>query len=241
MRGKADILSQLKEELLPLQGYKHKAGNEDIAIELGPINQAFPHHQFPIGAIHECIYDDIEQLSVSAAFITYILSSLMKQGAVSIWISQTPNIFPPALHLFNIDPAKLIFIKARKGKECLWCMEEALKCEGIASVIGEIDDVDLTASRRLQLAVEESRVTGFVLRNKKINLSNIASVAKWKISSLLSSNEDCPGVGFPQWNIELLKVRNGQPGTWKVECRNNKINTIESKELSFTIQQKIAG
>jgi len=26
-----------------------------------------------------------------------------------------------------------------------------------------------------------------------------------------------PGLGFPRWNIELLKVRNGQPGSWEME------------------------
>jgi protein ImuA len=26
-----------------------------------------------------------------------------------------------------------------------------------------------------------------------------------------------PGVGFPRWQVELLKVRNGNPGCWQVE------------------------
>ncbi|HEY4206229.1 MAG TPA: hypothetical protein VGM31_05445, partial [Puia sp.] len=26
-----------------------------------------------------------------------------------------------------------------------------------------------------------------------------------------------PGVGFPRWNIELSRIRNGHPGSWVVE------------------------
>jgi protein ImuA len=42
-----------------------------------------------------------------------------------------------------------------------------------------------------------------------------------------------PGVGFPKWNVELLKVRNGKPGSWQVEWAagkfrlNNKVAKIE--------------
>jgi len=238
---KADIISQLQKELLPLQGYKHKAGKEDVSIDLGPINYAFPRKEFPLGAMHEFVYNDPEHAAASSGFISCILSSLMKQGAVSIWIASQQKIFPPALHLFGIDPGRIIFIKARQGKESLWCMEEALKCEGIASVIGEINDLDLTASRRLQLAVEESRVTGFLLRNSKYTISNTACVAKWKISPVMSREEEWPGVGFPQWNIELLKVRNGYPGKWQFEWKGKKLIPAESKQKKLTVHQKIAG
>ena len=37
----------------------------------------------------------------------------------------------------------------------LWVIEEALKCEGLAAVIGEIKELSFTQSRRLQLAVEK--------------------------------------------------------------------------------------
>ncbi len=96
-------------------------------------------------------------------------------------------------------------------------MEEALKCEGLAAVIAETPELSFTASRRFQLAVEQSRVTGFVIRNNPKNLAT-ACLTRWKISSLPTVSEDgLPGVGFPRWNVELLKVRNGTPGIWQLE------------------------
>jgi protein ImuA len=34
--------------------------------------------------------------------------------------------------------------------------------------------------------------------------------------------DDMPGVGFPRWNVELLKVRNGKPGSWQIEWKAGK-------------------
>jgi protein ImuA len=38
------------------------------------------------------------------------------------------------------------------------------------------------------------------------------------VTPLPSITEDgLPGVGFPRWEVELLKVRNGRPGKWQME------------------------
>ena len=42
-------------------------------------------------------------------------------------------------------------------------MEEGLRCGQVAAVIGELGDMSLTASRRLQLAAEETGVTALSL------------------------------------------------------------------------------
>ena len=97
-------------------------------------------------------------------------------------------------------------------------MEEALKCKGLSAVIGELPELSFPTSRRLQLAVEQSQVTGFILRNNPKNIHTTACVTRWKISSLPSQlAEGMPGVGFPRWNVELIKVRNGYPANWEVE------------------------
>ena len=67
-------------------------------------------------------------------------------------------------------------------------------------------------SRRLQLAAEQSRVTGFIIRHQPGLINTIACVSRWRISTLPSEpGEGLPGVGFPKWQVELLKVRNGRP------------------------------
>ena len=67
-----------------------------------------------------------------------------------------------------------------------------------------------------------------------------ACVSRWQISSLASEATDLPGVGFPKWNIELLKIRNGKPGAWQVEWAagkfhlNNEVAAIEFEQQKKT-------
>jgi protein ImuA len=146
------------------------------------------------------------------------LGKLMQNDGISVWISASRKIFPPALKAFGVEPDRVIFVDLQKEKDVLWAVEEALKCEGLTAVVGEVQEMSFAQSRRLQLAVENSRVTGFILRSNINRLNATACTARWQITPLPSETEnEMPGVGFPRWNVELLKVRNGQPGSWEME------------------------
>ncbi len=223
---RADIISQLQKDILPLQGYAIPVQNR-VETGLGPVLKAFPYHTFPTGAIHEFISYSAEASAATGGFISGILGPLMKEGGVCIWISSYSTIFPPALQSFGIVPESVIFIHLRKEKEMLWAMEEALKCESLAAVVGEIPEMNFTHSRRFQLAVEKSRVTGFVLRHHPKTMQANACIARWQVISLPGESEDMPGVGFPKWNVELLKVRNGKPGKWQLAFKEGRFYTAE--------------
>jgi protein ImuA len=225
------VLNSLKQSILKLEGYKSSFGN---AWNVKPFQYAFPNKTFPIGAIHEITCTSPEDNACSIGFITALLSTALEHTC--LWITQHINVFPPALKLFGLEPDKFIFIKTSSNKETLWTIEEALKCEQLTAVVGEIKNIDFTASRRLQLAVEESNVNGFIIRNNPIN--TIASIARWKITSLPSESlHGLPGVAFPRWNVELLKVRNGKPQSWQVEWSNNKLKSIAQDACSISSEK----
>lgn len=237
--SKAHIIAQLQKDILPLQGFKPAAGDIGFDGGLGFIKHAFPNDSFPLGAIHEFFCSGAEDVSASAGFIAGILSALMRRGGVSVWISSSQMIFPPALKTFGIEPDKIIFIAVQKEKEILWVMEEALKCDGLAAVIAETPELSFTASRRFQLAVEQSRVTGFIIRRNPKNLAT-ACVTRWHITPLPSGSEDdLPGLGFPRWNAELLKVRNGTPGKWQLEWAGRFRNVYKLASITKEQQRKI--
>jgi protein ImuA len=135
----------------------------------------------------------------------------------------------------------MIFIDLKREKDILWAMEEALKCEGLAAVIGEMNELDFTSSRRLQLVVEQSRVTGFILRRKS-GMNITACLTRWRITPVPSAPIDgMPGVGYPRWNVELIKVRNGKPGRWEIEWTNGSFNYIEKAADTIMNLQKKTG
>ena len=239
---KADILFQLQKEILQLQGFRYKVSDDCIRPVLGPIDSSFPNRIFPLASIHEFLTQSAEDIATTSGFISCLLSSLMNNGGVSAWIGSSQKIFPSALKFFNVEPDKIIFIDTKNPKELLWLIEETLKCEGLAAVIGEVAEVSFTASRRLQLAAEQSRVTGFLIRNNLRNINTNACTARWRISSNPSIiTDDMPGIGFPAWNIELLKIRNGKPGTWQMQWAYNKLHSISDPIIFSSTEQIKTG
>lgn len=241
MTQKSDIIQKLENEILPLQGYRSVTGKTGKTIDLGAINAAFPNSQFPTGAIHEFIVRNNENASAVSGFIAAVIADLMEAGIV-LWISSNRTIFPPALKFFNIDPHKIIFIDLRNQKEVAWAVEEALKLNGLAAVVGEMREINFTVSRRLQLAVEKSRVTGFLLNNtNNINSSN-ACLTRWAISSLASLDiDDLPGIGYPVWKVELIKVRNGRPGTWELAWMNGRLRSLNNETVVISDLHRKTG
>jgi len=93
--------------------------------------------------------------------------------------------------------------------------------------VGELKEISFMESRRLQLAVEKSHITGFIHRYYPKTENNITCVSRWKITPLASEQVDgMPGLGFPRWNVELSKVRNGKPGSWQMEWAAGKFRQV---------------
>ncbi|MCG2612971.1 Error-prone repair protein ImuA [Terrimonas sp. NA20] len=222
-----DIISRLQKEILCLQGYKTIQSTHLFATGLGPIRDAFPNKHIPVSTIHEFICSNTESTSSTNGFVSALTASLMKNGGACIWISSSMKAFPSAMPLFGMEPHRVIFVHATKEKDILWAAEEALKSNGLAAVIAETKELSFTASRRLQLAVEKSQVTGFLIRQQpRILTPNVCS-ARWAISPVASElPADMPGVGFPRWKVALLKVRNGKTGEWIIEWDGTSFKTI---------------
>jgi len=224
---KKAIISELQKNILLMQGYKPASLGSANRFGLGSIEAAFPNGVFPTGAIHEFLNMAPEHSAAAGGFIAGLLKALMRQDGICLWIGTMRSIYPPALKNFGIAPDRIVFIDLQREKDVLWVMEEALRCEGLSAVIAEVRELDFAQSRRLQLAVEQSRVTGFVLRNDPLKIKPTACVARWKITPAQSELQDgLPGVGFPRWTVELQKVRNGNPGIWKVEWSEGGFNLV---------------
>ncbi|GGH02648.1 ImuA family protein [Pedobacter zeae] len=218
MNTKSELVHKLQQDILMWQGFKPAAEGRADRIGLGAIEDAFPGGVFPKGAIHEFIAVCPEDAAASDGFIAGLLAALMNDGAASLWISTARHLFPAALSAFNVATERIIFIDVDTEKDALWVMEEALRCKGLAVVVAEVDALGLIESRRLQLAVEESGVTGFIMRKDTRRMASTIATARWQISPLPSVLEaGMPGLGFPRWQVALLKVRNGIPGSWMME------------------------
>jgi protein ImuA len=224
---KEEIISKLKRDMIRWEGFRPQQPGSDNDLGLGVITAAFPDGVFPTGAIHEFISSCPEETAASGGFITGLVQKLLGTGGACLWISFTRRIYPPALKLFGVDADRVVFIDVPFQKDVLWVTEEALKCEGLAAVVCETKELSFTESQRLALAVEKSRVTGFILRKDIKKANTTACVTRWQIRPVRSQlRPGMPGVGHPRWQVELLKVRNGRPGNWTVEWKKQNFQTV---------------
>ena len=241
-KANANLRARLEREILPLQGYKPALHNSLPDVELGPIRYAFPQVAFPLGAVHEFICDDEDGAAATVGFVSGIVAALAQRGGTVLWIGGSCSLFPPALKTFGLLPEQIIFVELREEKDILWAVEEALKCSPLAAVIGEVHTLSFIASRRLQLAVEKSRVTGFLFRHRLRSLDITASLTRWKIKPIKSTLPDgMPGVGFPRWQVELLKVRNGRTGNWQVEWSEGGFMVVQPQIHHIDERRKKVG
>jgi protein ImuA len=116
------------------------------------------------GALHEIFADDAGIATAFCALLAGRLAGDTENHTIlwceRPWALDAGALYGPALLQFGIDPARMILVRPRRDTDALWAMEEGLRCGRVAAVIGEITDMSLTASRRLQLAAEETGVTG---------------------------------------------------------------------------------
>ena len=233
---KALQIADLQQQILQWQGFK-QVSPKTRGLGLGELEQAFPGHVFPVGALHEFVCDNKEEEAASTGFIASLLSLLLQKDGLALWISHSKELFAPAISSFGLEPDRIIFVQLQKQADRLWALEEGLKCEGIKVVLAELPDINFVQSRRLQLLVEKSGVTGFLLRLQPSFLGATTCAARWQIRSLPSRlpDEGLPGVGFPAWEVGLLKVKNGQPSSWQLSWQHGALQLLRKEQRTSPI------
>ncbi len=193
------------------------------------VDGCFPGGGLPLGAWHEITADGMEAEigAALAAFVARLLPSLPQvlfRGDV-VWVMRRDDLYPPGLAFLGFPAERLIQVRAENDEEALGVLEEALACRGIAAAVGEVEEVPLTAGRRLQLACERGGGAGFVINRRPWGLagrrgsaSGSAAASRWKIAPAPSlPGEGGLGFGPLRWNVELNRCRGGRPGSWIFE------------------------
>lgn len=213
------------------------AGQRTLSLGAAEVDRALPEGGLALGALHEVAGRHGD--GAACGFLSALIARLSAQsdGAL-LWCRrrdahiETGALHAPGLAAFGLDPARLILLSVKRDKDVLWAMREGLACPRLAAVVGEVGAVgavDLTASRRLQLAAEASGVSGFLLREPEALGAPSAAVSRWHIRPAPSGPvpdfevEQSRGLargfgpGRPRWQIELMRCRGTVPSAWCVE------------------------
>jgi protein ImuA len=230
--SKAAVLAELRGRIRRMEGIGGADGSRFLPLGVPEVDDALPEGGLPLGCLHEIVGESDPFNSVATGFGAAILARISGQHEAShqgrmVWITRNDDLYAPGIAAYGLKPERLIVVSARRDSDILWAMEESLRCRSLAAVLGEIGDIDMVASRRLQLAAEASGVTALLLRSAGRRLGATASVTRWGLSAAPSrpiasrSTDEVPGLGLPRWRTRLLRCRGGQPGEWLLEWRGD--------------------
>ena len=233
MAHKNNDFIALKERIRQLErlgGAHGRAVNQKTVSLLACLDRLWPEQGLPLGCLHEAASDG--SLAGSAALTAFAAALAGRLGAV-LWCCKRADaygagFYGPGLEQVGLKPEQVLAVTAHDDDALLGAMEEGLRHPILACVIGEVEQLNLTASRRLQLASEKSGVTALVLRapshckgarrQAETGTEPLAAASRWRITPLPSARHVIPEAGRARWRLELLQSRSGATGEWLVEA-----------------------
>ena len=240
-----DTLVKLRHRIAAIEGGGPRQQRPDQALAFGlpAIDAHLPWQGLPSAAVHEVVDGGRHGARVGAqvghggaatAFTAALLGRRQREtGRPVFWIAARESLCGHGLAAYGLEMGALILVRATSPVDAQWAMEEALREPGVGAVVGEIAELGLTASRRLQLAAEVGGVTGILLRpdtaeaaspnaaTEKPQATPSACVTRWRVRAAASGPaRPAQMVGPARWQVELLRCRACAPRQWLVEWEN---------------------
>jgi protein ImuA len=219
-------LEDLRAQIARIERGPVAAPGQTLSMGSAEIDAALPNGGLALGALHEIAGagPDTEHGAAAALLTAGILARMT--GPV-LWAMEYADLFAPGLAGVGLHPDRVVFAEA--GKEVLATMEEGLRHPGLSAVVGEIGGrFSLIASRRLQLAAEQTGVLAIALRRSRrfddpALMEPTAAMTRWRVAALpsppaLPHAPSVPGLGPAHWRLTLTRCRGGEPGTWITEA-----------------------
>jgi len=220
-RGRRVLPADLRRAIAAIEASGGHGGGRCLSTGIGPVDASLPGRGLALAAVHEV------QGPAAASFALHLLTSGLSDEDCILWCvpeGRRDHLYGPGLWQEGIDPARLVAAVCRDRTEMLWTVEEALKSGSVAAVVAQMDKdrargstgkpVDLTASRRLQLAAEAGGGLGLILSEGGGTLSPSAAATRWRVDP--APLEEV--LDRACWDVSLLRVRGGAvPETaWRV-------------------------
>ena len=225
-------LAALKRRISRIEGHGGRTGDVEAADHGAADEPPLIGKTARRPALHELVAENYLDQPATRAFALALIASLMHrshthqggyQGMV-LWCQRRlesvefGHLYGPGLKALGLPPERFLMVTGKRDTDCLWAMEQGLASRSLLAVIGAVDHVGLTASRRLSLAARAHDTFCFLL---PIHQGRDPSAARtrWRVGSVPSTPDhlDPRGLGLPTWRLDLDRSPNGRTGHWTVE------------------------
>lgn len=223
-RPASTSVQELKARLAAFETRPGSKAKAALSFGIGAIDSALPGGGLARGALHEIV--GAANDGAAAGFTAALLARLAADGPV-LWIARRPDLSAAGLAALGLEPARLLLVHAARRNDALWAFEEALRNPALAAVAGEIDAVDLTQSRRLQLAAETGGTTALLLRPAgEIGMGEIGTASaartRWQVAA-----EPAKGASELRWRVTLARAQGGKSAAWSLACQRHSWNIAD--------------
>jgi len=190
------------------------------------IDSALPGGGLEDGTLHE-IHAPAGSAGAASGLLVRLIGQRMKATSGPIlWcltrrkIQEKGMPWAPGLRAAGVDPNRLFFIRCKRSIDVLWAMEEALQESAVGAVVGDLDSLDLTASRRLSLKAKASGVPAFMLLDSDQAKPTVCQT-RWDIINAPGQPDRLIKTlpGDPSWQAHLIKAKGTSPQDWQLEWR----------------------
>jgi protein ImuA len=185
------------------------------------------------GRVHELFAAEADDGPSAVGFAAMLALRALGSRAPIFWLRTDQaerwggGLYGPGLAELGGDPDSLVLGIAPDAKALLRSAADAARCVGLGVLVvecwGKTQELDLTASRRLALATEQSGVTLLLLR-LDAEPSPSAADTRWAVSAAPSEALEANAPGAPAFEIELLRRRAGPAGMrWRLEWNRDRL------------------
>lgn len=179
----------------------------------------------PRARVHELHAAEPDDASAAAGF--GVAMALMGGATPLLWLRteaaqrQGGRLHATGLLEFGLDPQALVLAVVADEAALLRAAADAARCPGLGTLVveawGRAPGLDLTATRRLQLAAEVSGVTVMLLRVAGAAAPS-AAATRWGVTACPSTALPADAPGRPAFIIDLQRRRGGPAGQrWRME------------------------
>ena len=232
MRESVDHLAMLRRNLASIAGGRLLSADKRIPTGHEALDAALG-GGLTRGRVHEFFAAEADDGPSAAGFAAMLALRTVGRRAPIFWLRTDEGerrggmIHAPGLVELGGDPDSLVLGQAPDIKALLRVAADAARCPGLGALIveapGKCPALDLTASRRLALAVEQSGVTLFMLRLAAEPVPSAAET-RWAVSAAPSRALEANAPGSPAFDIELLRRRSGPSGMrWRLEWNRDRL------------------
>ncbi len=181
------------------------------------------------GRLHEVMATDAADAGSAGGFAALLA---LRLGGGVVWLRQREaEVRGGALHATGLvelgfDPAMLVLALPADPLALLRAAADVVRCRAVGVAVIELwrspRALDLTATRRLALAAEESGVTPLLLRVDAADGPSAAQT-RWAVRAAASVALEAGAPGHPAFDIELVRQRGGSSGgRWQVEWNRDR-------------------